>query len=77
MGEVSLDMIWKRLGDIEAKLEDVHTELSRTNENATAIARTQVTMQRDIRIVQRDLGELKDRVTVLMVAGGDDDRPHA
>lgn len=77
MGEVSLDMIWKRLGDIEAKLEDVRTELGRTNENATAIARTQVTMQRDIRIVQRDLGELKDRVTVLMVAGGDDDRPHA
>jgi HIT domain len=38
------------------------------HENVAAIARTQVTMQRDIRTIQRDLGELKDRITVLTVA---------
>jgi hypothetical protein len=35
-------------------------------------------VQRDIRIVQRDLFDLKNQVTVLTVASGsDDDRPHA
>lgn len=71
VGEISLDMIWKRLEDIQADMLDVPNELGSTNENVAAIARSQVTMQRDIRIIHRDLGELKDPVTVLTVAVDD------
>jgi hypothetical protein len=76
MENVSLDMIWKRLEDVQADIKDVRDELARGNENSTAIAKTLVTLQRDIRIVQRDLADLKNQVTVLTIAGGDDDRPH-
>jgi septal ring factor EnvC (AmiA/AmiB activator) len=53
----------KRLDGIQADIKDVRAELGRTKENVAAIARTQVTMQRDICTIQRDLGELKDRIT--------------
>lgn len=68
MGEISLDMIWKRLEEMQADLKDVRLQFDRTNENISAIARTLVTVQRDIRVVHRDLSDLKDRVTVLTVA---------
>jgi hypothetical protein len=45
MREISLDMIWKRLEDIQADILDMRNELGRTNEHVAAIARSQVTMQ--------------------------------
>lgn len=56
------------LDELKAELAAVRAELERTNDNVVAIARTQVSMQRDIRSIQRDLADLKDRVTVLTVA---------
>jgi septal ring factor EnvC (AmiA/AmiB activator) len=75
MGEISLEMIWKRLEEMQADIRAVRDEQARTNENVMAIARTLVTVQRDLRIVQRDLAKLSDRVTVLTVAV--DDHPPA
>jgi hypothetical protein len=63
MGEtVNLEMLQKLMLDIRADIQDVRDELGRTNDNIAAIARTQVSMQRDIRTIQRDLADLKDRV---------------
>jgi hypothetical protein len=68
MGEISLELIYKRLEEMQPDIHGVREELGRTNENVAAIARTQVSMQRDIRAIQSDLADLKDRVTVLTVA---------
>jgi septal ring factor EnvC (AmiA/AmiB activator) len=77
MGEISLEMVWKRLEEMQADIKSVREELGRTNDNITSIARTQVSMQRDIRTIQRDLADLKDRVTVLTVAVDEHPPTHA
>jgi hypothetical protein len=75
MGEISLDMIWKRLEELHGEVVAVRQEQARTNESVAAIARTLVSVQRDIRSIQRDISGLKDRVTVLTIAV--DDHPPA
>ena len=77
MGDVSLDMIWKRLDDIQGELKAMRDEQGRTNENITAMARTLVGIQREIRSLQRDISGLKDRVTVLSVAVDEHPPSHA
>jgi chromosome segregation ATPase len=61
MGDVSLDMIWKRLERIETGQEAIRGELATLNESMRSLAKSQVSMQRDI-------SRLNDRVTVLTVA---------
>jgi hypothetical protein len=76
MGEISLDMIWKRLEELHSDVVAVRQEQARTNENVAAIARTLVSVQRDLRSIQRDISSLKDRVTVLTVAVDDNPPAH-
>jgi hypothetical protein len=59
MGEISLDMIWKRLEEVQAEQAAMHTEikaartdLTVTNEKIGGIATTLVGIQRDIRSLQ-------------------------
>jgi predicted nucleic acid-binding Zn-ribbon protein len=68
MGEISLDMIWNRLDGMQRELQAIREEQTHTNENIAAMARTLVSVRRDIRNFQRDIAGLKDRVTVLEVA---------
>jgi hypothetical protein len=61
MGDVSLDMVWKRLEEIQTDLKAVRADVADLKETARVLAKTNV-------IIQRDLSTLKDRVTVLTVA---------
>jgi hypothetical protein len=78
MGEIE-SLILKQFAALREQVEEgfatLREEQARTNASVAAMARTLVTVQRDIRIVQRDLSDLKDRVTVLTVASASDD-PH-
>jgi hypothetical protein len=56
MGEISLEMVWKRLEEMQADIRGVRVELATLNETVTSLARTQVALQRDVR-------SLKDRVS--------------
>lgn len=80
MGEVTLELIYRQMqaghDELKAELAAVREEQARTNAAFAAMARTLVNVQRDIRIVQRELSDLKDRVTVLTVASADNDQPH-
>ena len=77
MENVSLDMIWRRLDDMQGELKAIREEQVRTNEHIAAMARTLVIVQRDIRGLQRDISGLKDRVTVLSVAVDEHPPSHA
>jgi len=68
MGDVSLEMIWKRLEEMQADIRGVRVELATLNETVTSLARTQVALQRDVR-------NLKDRVNILTAAFAGDDGP--
>ncbi|HTV28233.1 MAG TPA: hypothetical protein VMF32_10675 [Xanthobacteraceae bacterium] len=68
MGDVSLEMIWKRLEQLQtgqdairAELKDVRAEIADLNETVRAFAKSQISMQRDI-------SRLNDRVTILTAA---------
>jgi hypothetical protein len=68
MGDVSLDMIWKRLGEMQGDLQAVLADVAELKDTARSLAKSHVVMQRDIRA-------LTDRVNILTVAFGDDS-PH-
>jgi prefoldin subunit 5 len=61
MVEVSLEMVLKRVEDVLAGQDAIRAELASLNETVRSLARSQVTMQRDI-------ATLKDRVTILTAA---------
>jgi len=67
MGDVSLDMIWKRLEDLHAGQEVMRTELAAVSETVRAGTATLVGIQREAR-------SLNDRFTVLI--GAVDDHTH-
>lgn len=82
MGEVTLELIYRQMqaghDELKGELAAVREEQARTNASLVAMARALVNVQRDIRILHRDLSDLKDRVTVLTVASaGDDPHTHA
>jgi chromosome segregation ATPase len=58
MGEISLDMIWKRLEDLQSGQEAIRAELVHTNEKLGAVAQTLIGVQRDIRSLQREVATL-------------------
>ena len=68
MGDISLDMIWKRLEEMQSELKAVRAELSDLNDTVRAFAKSQVSMQREI-------SRLNDRVTIL-TAAIDEHPPH-
>jgi cell division septum initiation protein DivIVA len=77
MGDVSLDMIWKRLEDFQtgqdamrSDIAAVRSEIAAVNESVRSLARSVVT-------IQRDISALKDRVTVLAVAVDEHPTAHA
>lgn len=70
MGDVSLEMIWKRLDDIQAELKAVRTEVADLNETVRAFAKSQISMQREI-------SRLNDRVTILTAAIDEHPPTHA
>jgi hypothetical protein len=55
--------------DMQQGFDSLRTELASLNETVTSLARTQVTMQRDLR-------NLNDRVNILTAAFAGDDGPH-
>jgi hypothetical protein len=55
--------------DMQAGFAKIHAELASLNESARALARADVAIQRDLRAV-------KDRVTILTVAFGDEPPLH-
>lgn len=67
----------RRIRDqIEEGFASLREEQARTNGSVAAMARTLVTVERDIRLMQRDLKALTDRVTVLTVAYGEPPPAH-
>jgi len=58
MGDVSLDMIWKRLEDLQTGQGTIMAEQVATNEKLGSMASSLVGMQRDIRDVKRELATL-------------------
>jgi hypothetical protein len=68
MGEVNLELVLKRIEDVLAGQDAMRAELAGLNETVRTLARSQVTMQRDI-------ATLKDRVIILTAAI--DDHPPA
>jgi hypothetical protein len=70
MGEVSLDMVWKRLEEMQADLKAVRADVADLKETARVLAKADVAIQRDLSI-------LKDRVTILTVAFGEQPPAHA
>lgn len=77
MGDVDLGMIWKRLDDIQADMKGMRSEPAQTNEHVSAVARAMVSVQRDIRVIQRDVTSLNDRITVLAIAVDEHPPAHA
>jgi streptomycin 6-kinase len=73
------DLVLVKLGELRDEMQagfaSLREEQARTNASVAAMARTLVTVQRDIRLLHRDLTDLKDRVTVLTIAS--DDHPPA
>jgi hypothetical protein len=72
MGEISVDMIWKRLDELQAGQAAVYAELyelrTETGQKLGAVAQTLVAVQRDIRNLQRGVGTLDDRLATLGIA---------
>jgi hypothetical protein len=65
MGEISLDMIWKRLEEMQADLKatrtdiaGVRTDLAAVNEKMGGMATTLVGVQRDVRSLQGTVATL-------------------
>jgi len=58
MGEISLDMIWKRLEEMQADLKAARTDLTGINEKLGGIATTFVGVQRDVRSLQGTVATL-------------------
>ena len=58
MGEISLDMIWKRLEEMQADLKATRTDLAGVNEKLGGIATTLVGVQRDVRSLQGTVATL-------------------
>jgi hypothetical protein len=70
MGDnVDLQLVLKRVDDVLAEVKAMRGELTDLAETVRTLARSQVVMQRDI-------GALKDRVTILTVAFGDEPPLH-
>jgi len=70
MGDISLEMIWKRLEDLQADIRAVRDELAILNETVRSLARSNVT-------IQRDLKTLKDHVNILSAAVDEHPPTHA
>jgi hypothetical protein len=72
MGEVSLEMIWKRLDELQAGQAAIRAGVealrAETGQKMGALAQTLVGVQRDIRGMQRDVRQLDDRVATLGIA---------
>jgi hypothetical protein len=58
MGDVSLDMIWKRLEEMQAGQEAIRVELVAVNGKMGGMATTLVGIQRDIRNLQATVATL-------------------
>lgn len=61
MGEISLEMIWKRLEDLHAGQEAMRGDLAELKDTVRSFAKTNLSMQREI-------SRLNDRVTILTAA---------
>jgi hypothetical protein len=58
MGEISLDMVWKRLEEMQADLKAARIDLSGINEKLGGIATTLVGVQRNVRSLQGTVATL-------------------
>jgi hypothetical protein len=58
MGDVSLDMIWKRLEDVHGEVKAVRTELATLDHKVGAMAQTLIGVQKDIRQLTNSVGTL-------------------
>jgi predicted nucleic acid-binding Zn-ribbon protein len=62
MGEVSLDMIWKRLEEIQAELKtfrgNTEKSLAALNDKVEGMAQTLVSVRRDVRSLQGEVATL-------------------
>jgi septal ring factor EnvC (AmiA/AmiB activator) len=87
MGDVSLEMIWRRLDDIQVELKAVHVEqtatrqeISHLNKKVDGQASTLVGIRREMRELRNDVGMLLAAVddhSRRLSALEKDDRPHA
>jgi hypothetical protein len=62
-------MVWKRLEEMQADLKALRVDVADLKETARVLAKADV-------IIQRDLATLKDRVTILTVAFGEQPPAH-
>jgi hypothetical protein len=61
MGEVNLEIVLKRVEDVLAGQDAIRAELAALNETVRSLARSNVS-------IQRDVAALKDRMNILAVA---------
>jgi hypothetical protein len=58
MGEVSLDMVWKRLEEMHADLKAVRADVAALNDKVEGMAQTLVGVRRDVRSLQGEVATL-------------------
>jgi hypothetical protein len=68
MENVSLEMIWKRLDELKTGQDAIRADLGELKETVQSLARSDVTIQRSMAAMQRDITALKDRVIILTAA---------
>ena len=61
MGEISLEMVWKRLEEMQADLKAVRIDVADLKDTVRSFAKSNLSMQREI-------SRLNDRVTILTAA---------
>jgi septal ring factor EnvC (AmiA/AmiB activator) len=69
MGEISLEMIWKRLEDLHTGQEAIRSDLAELRDTVRSFAKTNLSMQREI-------SRLNDRVAILTAAIDDHPPDH-
>jgi predicted RNase H-like nuclease (RuvC/YqgF family) len=69
MGDISLEMIWKRLEELQAgqaalhaDLRDVRSELAILNDKVEGMAQTIIGIRRDVRSLQSEVATLSTAV---------------
>ena len=69
MGDVSLEMIWKRLEEIQTDLKGLRADVADLKDTVRSLAKSNVS-------IQREISRLNDRVNILTVAVDDNPPAH-
>lgn len=72
MGEITLELIYRQMqaghDELKAELVAVRADIAELKETVQSLARSDVTLQRTMSAMLRDLTGLRDRVVILTAA---------